>query len=58
GSGEQKGKLMHGVTELLGGVLNKNGHTRVVVIEEVDMDKWGMGGERIRVGGGKWKKSG
>ncbi len=55
---EQKAKLIHGVTELLARVLNKNPHTTVVVIDEVDMDNWGIGGESITVRRAKSKKSG
>ena len=55
---EQKAKLIHGVTELLARVLNKNPQTTVVVIDEVDMDNWGIGGESITVRRAKSKKSG
>ena len=46
---EQKAELMAGVTELLQRVLNKNPATTVVVIDEVDMDNWAIGGESISV---------
>ena len=39
-SAEQKAELIRGVTELLARVLNKNPQTTVVVIDEVDMDKY------------------
>ena len=46
---EQKAELIKGATELLQRVLNKNPATTVVVIEEVDTDNWGIGGETITV---------
>ncbi len=48
-SAEQKAELIKGVTDLLVKVLNKNPQTTVVVIEEVDMDNWGIGGESVTV---------
>ena len=44
---EQKAKLIEGVTELLRTTLDKNPATTVVVIDEVDTDNWGIGGESI-----------
>lgn len=44
---EQKEKLICGVTELLVNVLGKNPATTVVVIDEVDTDNWGIGGEQV-----------
>ncbi len=44
---EQKEELIRGVTDLLVRVLNKNPATTVVVIDEVDTDHWGIGGETI-----------
>ncbi len=44
---EQKEELIRGVTDLLVRVLNKNPATTVVVIDEVDTDNWGIGGETI-----------
>lgn len=44
---EQKKELIAGVTELLGRVLNKNPATTVVVIDEIDMDNYGLGGRTI-----------
>jgi 4-oxalocrotonate tautomerase len=41
---EQKAKLITGVTELLVDVLNKNPATTFVVIDEVAMEDWGIGG--------------
>lgn len=46
---EQKAELISGVTELLQRVMNKNPATTVVIIEEVSMDNWGIGGETITV---------
>mgnify|MGYP000361303202 FL=1 len=44
---EQKAELIKGATELLARVLNKNPKTTIVIIEEVDMDNWGVGGQSI-----------
>lgn len=44
---EQKAELIKGATELLQRVLNKNPATTVVVIDEVDTDNWGVGGESV-----------
>lgn len=41
---EQKARLIAGVTELLVDVLNKNPATTVVVIDEVALADWGIGG--------------
>ena len=46
---EQKARLISGVTQLLVDVLNKNPNTTVVVIDEVETDNWGVGGESITV---------
>ena len=46
---EQKAKLIDGVTRLLQNLLGKNPATTVVVIDEVDTDNWGIGGETITV---------
>lgn len=43
----QKAELIKGATELLQRVLNKNPATTVVVIEEVNTDNWGIGGETV-----------
>jgi len=50
---DQKAQLIKGVTELLTGVLGKNPATTVVVIDEVDTDNWGIGGETITVRRGR-----
>lgn len=41
---EQKTALIKGVTDLLVGVLDKNPATTFVVIDEVEMENWGVGG--------------
>jgi 4-oxalocrotonate tautomerase len=46
---EQKAVLITGVTRLLADVLGKNPATTVVVIDEVDTDNWGIGGEAVTV---------
>lgn len=46
---EQKAELIKGATELLSRVLGKNPETTVVIIEEVPMDNWGIGGKSITV---------
>lgn len=40
----QKAQLIEGVTTLLQDVLGKNPNTTFVVIDEVDLDNWGIGG--------------
>lgn len=44
---EQKENLIKGITQLLQDVLGKPPITTVIVIDEVDVDNWGMGGETI-----------
>lgn len=44
---EQKAELISGVTQLLKDKLNKNPATTVVIIDEVDTDNWGIGGEQV-----------
>ncbi len=46
---EQKAALIRGATQLLVDVLGKNPATTVVVIDEVETDNWGIGGESITV---------
>ena len=41
---EQKAKLIKGVTDLLADVLGKNPATTFIVIDEVEMEHWGIGG--------------
>jgi 4-oxalocrotonate tautomerase len=42
---EQKLALIEGVTDLLSRVLNKNPATTFVIIDEVEMDNWGLNRE-------------
>jgi 4-oxalocrotonate tautomerase len=44
---DQKAELVRGATKLLVDVLGKNPQTTVVVIEEIDTDNWGIGGETV-----------
>jgi 4-oxalocrotonate tautomerase len=44
---EQKSVLIREVTRLLAEVLGKNPQTTVVVIDEVETDNWGIGGETV-----------
>jgi len=50
---DQKAELIKGVTDLLAKVLGKNPATTVVVIDEVDTDNWGIGGEAVTVRRGR-----
>lgn len=53
---EQKAALIKGATDLLVNVLHKNPASTVVVIDEVDLDNWGLGGDPILVARDKNKK--
>jgi 4-oxalocrotonate tautomerase len=44
---EKKAQLIQGVTQLLVDLLGKNPQTTVVVIDEVETDNWGIGGETV-----------
>ena len=44
-----KAQLIKGVTQLLVKVLGKEPQTTVVVIDEVETDNWGIGGETVTV---------
>lgn len=44
---EQKERLIAGATQLLVDVLGKNSATTVVVIDEVETDNWGIGGQQV-----------
>jgi 4-oxalocrotonate tautomerase len=46
---EQKAALIKGATQLLVDVLGKNPATTVVVIDEVETDNWGIGGESVTI---------
>lgn len=55
---DQKAALIRGATDLLRDVLGKAPATTVVVIDEVEMENWGIGGlpveayRRAKAGGG------
>lgn len=44
---EKKAELIAGVTNLLRDTLGKNPSTTVVIIDEVETDNWGIGGETV-----------
>ena len=44
---EQKAELIKRTTQMLVDVLGKNPATTMVVIDEVDTDNWGVGGESV-----------
>lgn len=46
---EQKAELIKGTTDLLVRVLNKTPATTFVVIDEVNMEDWGVGGVPVDV---------
>jgi 4-oxalocrotonate tautomerase len=46
---EQKAAIIKGVTDLLVDVIDRGPATTVVVIDEIDMDNYGVGGETITV---------
>jgi 4-oxalocrotonate tautomerase len=46
-SAEQKAALIKGVTDLLVDVIARGPETTVVVIDEIDTDNYGVGGETI-----------
>ena len=43
-SPEQKARLIAGTTQLLAAVLGKDPATTFVVIDEIELDSWGIGG--------------
>lgn len=45
---EQKARLIDGVTELVSQVLGRNKASTVVIIDEIDMQNYGLGGESIK----------
>lgn len=47
-STEQKKALVAGVTKLIGEVLGKNTTHLVVVIDEIPMENYGIGGKTVR----------
>jgi 4-oxalocrotonate tautomerase len=46
---KQKKQLIEGATKLLQDVLGKNPSTTFVIIDEVETDNWGVGGETVTV---------
>jgi 4-oxalocrotonate tautomerase len=46
---EQKQILIKGITDLITEVLNKDPQLTHVVIQEVELDDWGFGGEQVSV---------
>ncbi len=44
---DQKKELIKGSTQLLADVLGKNPKTTFVIIDEVDTDNWGIGGQSV-----------
>ena len=46
---EKKAELIKGVTDLLRNILGKNPQTTVVIIDEVQTDNWGIGGETVTI---------
>ena len=48
-STEDKAKIIAGMTEVLSSVLKLKPQATYVVIEEVDSDNWGVGGESLTV---------
>ncbi|STQ42470.1 Probable tautomerase HP_0924 [Ewingella americana] len=44
---EQKKALIEGVTQLLVDTLDKNPATTTVIIDEIDTDNWGIGGQTV-----------
>ena len=44
---EQKRQLTAGVTQLLVDLMGKKPATTTVIIDEVDTDNWGLGGESV-----------
>jgi 4-oxalocrotonate tautomerase len=43
----QKAQVIAGVTKVLVEVLGKNPETTFIVIDEVDSDNWGIGGQTV-----------
>lgn len=44
---EKKARLIAGVTNLLQEVLDKNPETTIVIIDEIQTDNWGIGGQSV-----------
>lgn len=45
---EEKEKLIEGLTKVVSETLHKNPEMTYVVIDEVEADHWGVGGESIK----------
>ncbi len=43
---EQKRQIIKGATDLMVNILNKDPASTFVIIDEVDTDNWGVGGEQ------------
>ena len=46
---EQKQQLIKGATDLISSILNKDPNLTHVIIDEVDLDNWGVAGEQVSV---------
>jgi 4-oxalocrotonate tautomerase len=46
---EEKLRLIKGVAQLLKDVLGKDPNTTTLVIDEVNLDNWGIGGDPISI---------
>lgn len=44
---DEKAQLIAGVTDVLLNVLDKNPKSTMIVIDEVNTDNWGSGGEQV-----------
>ena len=44
---DQKARLIAGATQLLVDVLNKNPKTTIVIIDEIEMENWGVEGQPV-----------
>ena len=44
---QQKRAIIAGVTRLMMDILNKDPRTTHVIIQEIDTDNWGVGGEPV-----------
>ncbi|ARR00098.1 MULTISPECIES: 2-hydroxymuconate tautomerase family protein [Campylobacter] len=45
---EQKAKLIEGVTDLVSQILGRNKANTVVIIDEIDMENYGLGAKSIK----------
>lgn len=50
---DEKARLIRGVTDLLADVLGKSPATTFVVIDEVALEDWGIGGMPV----GEWRRA-